>query len=108
MLWPLVYSVAWSAAAWPLGHRERIVDWGKNDLSDPERIVQLNYLLGAGAIMFALLAAFLALTEHVPQKALAAALKGRFHGPVLEKNLELIAKAAGAVEQGAWKEKADA
>ena len=59
LLWPLVYSVAWSAAAWPLGHRERIVDWGKNDLSDPERIVQLNYLLGAGAIMFALLAAFL-------------------------------------------------
>ena len=56
----------------------------------------------------ALLAAFLALTEHVPQKALAAALKGRFHGPVLDKNLELIAKAAGAVEQGEWKEKADA
>ncbi len=56
----------------------------------------------------ALLAAFLALTEHVPQEALAAALKGRFAGPVLEKNLKLIAKAAEAVEQGAWKEKADA
>ena len=56
----------------------------------------------------ALLAAFLSLTEHVPQKALAAALKGRFSGPVLEKNLALIAKAADAVEKGAWKEKADA
>jgi len=56
----------------------------------------------------ALLAAFLALTEHLPQSALAAALKGRFKGPVLEKNLTLIAEAAGAVEQGAWKEKAHA
>jgi pyruvate ferredoxin oxidoreductase gamma subunit len=52
----------------------------------------------------ALLAAFLALTETVPQEALAAALKGRFHGAVLEKNLALIAKAAEAVEKGAWKE----
>lgn len=56
----------------------------------------------------ALLAAFLMLTDQMPQSALAAALKGRFHGPVLEKNLTLIAKAAGAVEAGAWKEKADA
>lgn len=56
----------------------------------------------------ALLAAFLALTEHLPQTALAAALKGRFSGPVLEKNLELIKQAAGSVEAGAWKEKADA
>jgi pyruvate ferredoxin oxidoreductase gamma subunit len=51
----------------------------------------------------ALLAAFLALTGHLPQEALAAALKGRFHGPVLEKNLKLIARAAEAVEAGAWK-----
>ncbi|HHC29869.1 MAG TPA: pyruvate oxidoreductase subunit gamma [Rhodobacterales bacterium] len=56
----------------------------------------------------ALLAAFLALTETVPQEALAAAIKGRFSGPVLEKNLALIARAATAVEQGAWKELADA
>lgn len=56
----------------------------------------------------ALLAAFLALTETVPQAALAAALKGRFHGAVLEKNLALIEKAAGAVEKGAWKEMANA
>jgi len=51
----------------------------------------------------ALLAAFLALTDHVPQSALAAALKGRFHGPVLEKNLKLIERAAQAVPAGAWK-----
>ena len=56
----------------------------------------------------ALLAAFLALTEHLPQTALAAAIKGRFSGPVLEKNLTLIARAAEAVEKGAWKEKAHA
>lgn len=56
----------------------------------------------------ALLAAFLALTEHLPQTALAAAIKGRFSGPMLDKNLELIAKAAETVEKGAWKEKADA
>ncbi|GKY89452.1 2-oxoacid:acceptor oxidoreductase family protein [Sinisalibacter aestuarii] len=56
----------------------------------------------------ALLAAFLALTETVPQEALAAALRGRFHGAVLDKNLVLIETAAKAVEQGAWKELADA
>ncbi|PIE08680.1 MAG: pyruvate oxidoreductase subunit gamma [Rhodobacterales bacterium] len=56
----------------------------------------------------ALLAAFLALTEHVPQEALAAALRGRFSGKMLDKNLELIARAADAVEKGAWKETADA
>jgi len=56
----------------------------------------------------ALLAAFLALTEHMPQDALVAALRGRFHGAMLEKNLALIAEAADAVEAGAWKETADA
>ncbi len=56
----------------------------------------------------ALLAAFLALTDQMPQSALVAALKGRFRGALLEKNLALIADAASAVEAGAWKEKADA
>ncbi|MEJ1990404.1 MAG: 2-oxoacid:acceptor oxidoreductase family protein [Maritimibacter sp.] len=56
----------------------------------------------------ALLAAFLMLTDQMPQSALVAALKGRFHGRVLEKNLALIADAAGAVEAGAWKETANA
>jgi len=54
----------------------------------------------------ALLAAFLALTGHLPQSALAAALKGRFHGRVLEDNLRLIARAAEAVEAGLWKKEA--
>lgn len=56
----------------------------------------------------ALLAAFLSLTGHLPQEALAAALKDRFSGAVLEKNLSLIAKAADAVPHGAWKEREDA
>ncbi len=56
----------------------------------------------------ALLAAFLALTGTIPQEALAEALRGRFSGEMLDRNLELIARAAGAVEQGAWKEKAHA
>lgn len=56
----------------------------------------------------ALLAALLALTGDIPQDALAAALKGRFHGPVLEKNLSLIARAAREVDAGAWKEAEDA
>lgn len=56
----------------------------------------------------ALLAALLALTGHIPQQALAAALKGRFHGAVLEKNLSLIERAAGSVTAGAWKETEDA
>lgn len=56
----------------------------------------------------ALLAAFLALTGHLPQSALAAALKGRFHGDTLARNLALIERAASAVEAGAWKETANA
>lgn len=57
----------------------------------------------------ALLAAFLALTGHLPQEALAAALRGRFHGEMLDNNLKLIARAAQSVEPGAWtKEAADA
>ncbi|RME18333.1 MAG: pyruvate oxidoreductase subunit gamma [Alphaproteobacteria bacterium] len=56
----------------------------------------------------ALLAALLALTEALPQEALAAALRGRFHGATLERNLALIETAAGLVEAGAWKEKHDA
>lgn len=52
----------------------------------------------------ALLAAFLTLTGHLPQSALEAALRGRFSGPVLDKNLTLIERAAGMVPQGAWAE----
>ncbi|MFV0358301.1 2-oxoacid:acceptor oxidoreductase family protein [Tropicimonas sp.] len=52
----------------------------------------------------ALLGAFLAMTGHLPVEALAAALKGRFSGPVLEKNLRLIEHVGGLVPAGAWKE----
>ena len=56
----------------------------------------------------ALLAGLLALTGLLPQEALAKALNDRFHGQVLENNLELIKRAAKAVPAGAWKEKSDA
>lgn len=56
----------------------------------------------------ALLAGLLALTELMPQDALIAALKGRFQGDILDKNLRLITRAAGAVPVGTWKETADA
>lgn len=56
----------------------------------------------------ALLAALFALTGLLPAEALAAALKGRFGGKVLEDNLRLIDRAAAAVPAGAWKECADA
>ena len=78
----------------------RIVTFAATDLA--------NEIIGRPIPNTALLAAFLALSEHVPQDALAAALRGRFHGAVLDKNLSLIAEAAKAVEAGAWKETADA
>ncbi|MCI2399660.1 2-oxoacid:acceptor oxidoreductase family protein [Aliiroseovarius subalbicans] len=56
----------------------------------------------------ALLAGFLTLTDLLPQEALAAALKDRFKGDVLQKNLSLIARAADAVPHGIWKEAEDA
>lgn len=56
----------------------------------------------------ALLAAFLALTGHLPQSALETALRGRFTGTMLDKNLTLIERAAGIVPEGIWKETADA
>jgi uncharacterized membrane protein len=58
LIWPAVYAVAWAAAAWPLLHPDRLRDWSDNDLTDPERITQLNYLLGACGVMAALLAGF--------------------------------------------------
>lgn len=57
----------------------------------------------------ALLAALITLTGRFPLDALATAIKGRFHGDVLQKNLNLIERAAAAVPAGAWaKETADA
>jgi pyruvate ferredoxin oxidoreductase gamma subunit len=56
----------------------------------------------------ALLAAFLGLTGLLPLSALATALKGRFQGDVLARNLTLIESAAASVPQGLWKEPANA
>lgn len=52
----------------------------------------------------ALLAALLTLTGHLPVDALAAALRGRFKGKVLDSNLALIEHVRGIVPAGAWKE----
>jgi pyruvate ferredoxin oxidoreductase gamma subunit len=54
----------------------------------------------------ALLAALLTLTGDLPQQALVAALKGRFHGETLDNNLALIAQAAATVTPGAWQKEA--
>jgi pyruvate ferredoxin oxidoreductase gamma subunit len=56
----------------------------------------------------ALLAALLALTGLLPLDALAKALKDRFAGDILDRNLRLIERAAGTVTAGAWGGMADA
>ncbi len=56
----------------------------------------------------ALLAAFFTLTGILPLDALATALRGRFHGDMLDRNLKLIDRAAATVPADAWKETADA
>lgn len=56
----------------------------------------------------ALLAAFLGLSGLMPLEALASALKGRFNGDTLARNLALIDRTAASVPQGLWKEPADA
>ena len=59
-------------------------------------------VLGRPVPNTALLAAFLALTGIVPVDALSRALSKRFKGAVLEKNLELVQKAAELVPAGTW------
>lgn len=56
----------------------------------------------------ALLAAFLAATGLFPATSLAAALRERFSGEILERNLVLIERAAATVEPDIWKEAAHA
>ncbi|WP_116130908.1 2-oxoacid:acceptor oxidoreductase family protein [Tropicimonas sp. IMCC34043] len=56
----------------------------------------------------ALLAALLALTGDLPVEALAAAVRGRFKGTTLSRNLELIEHSAGLMPQGSWREVQDA
>ena len=52
----------------------------------------------------ALLSAFIALTGRFPPQALEQALAQRFHGPILEKNTQLVREAAQCVTTGAWGE----
>jgi pyruvate ferredoxin oxidoreductase gamma subunit len=61
-------------------------------------------ILGRPVPNTALLSAFLALTDLLPRTALLKALGERFHGTVLDRNRELVERAAGAVEAGAWQE----
>lgn len=56
----------------------------------------------------ALLAALLTLTGLFPLDALGSALRGRFSGDVLDRNLRLIERSAGLVEKNAWRTTADA
>ena len=52
----------------------------------------------------ALLAAFLKVTGLFPIDSLAAALRDRFSGDILDRNLQLIEAVAATVEQGQWAE----
>ncbi|HHJ17926.1 MAG TPA: pyruvate oxidoreductase subunit gamma [Gammaproteobacteria bacterium] len=63
-----------------------------------------NETLGRPVPNTALLAAFLALTELLPQQALVKALAERFKGDMLERNTRLVERAAGMVPAGRWQE----
>lgn len=67
-----------------------------------------NEVLGRPVPNTALLAAFLSLSDLLPQESLAKALGERFKGKVLDLNVSLIQKAAQMVTAGAWKEEAHA
>jgi pyruvate ferredoxin oxidoreductase gamma subunit len=56
----------------------------------------------------ALLAAFLSATGLFPIDALDTALRARFKGDILDRNLRLVEQAAETVPPGIWKETADA
>lgn len=56
----------------------------------------------------ALLAAFLSVTGLFEIGSLAVALKDRFSGETLDRNLELVERVAASVPRDAWKEPADA
>lgn len=61
-------------------------------------------ILGRPVPNTALLAAFLNLTQILPQSALTQALTHRFKGKILDKNLELVQTAAQQVKPGLWQE----
>jgi pyruvate ferredoxin oxidoreductase gamma subunit len=59
-------------------------------------------ILGKPVPNTALLAAFLMLSNALPLSSLSKALQKRFKGEVLEKNLQLIERAAAQVPAGLW------
>lgn len=61
-------------------------------------------ILGRPVPNTALLSAFFALTHLLSQDSLAKVLSKRFKGDILEKNLQLIQKAAEQVPAGQWQE----
>lgn len=65
-------------------------------------------ILGRPLPNTALLAAFLSLTDLLPLEALVKAACGRFKGEVLERNVQLMQRAAEQVPAGHWKEVASA
>ena len=69
----------------------------------PATQLALEYL-GRPVPNTALLAAFLDLTELLPEEALFHALESRFKGPVLENNRALMEKIVETVPTGQWKD----
>ncbi|GMQ87886.1 MAG: pyruvate ferredoxin oxidoreductase subunit gamma [Gammaproteobacteria bacterium] len=67
-----------------------------------------NEALGRPVPNTALLAAFLALTELLPQQALVKALAERFKGDMLERNTRLVERAADMVPARRWQEESHA
>jgi pyruvate ferredoxin oxidoreductase gamma subunit len=61
-------------------------------------------ILGRPVPNTALLSAFLELTGMLPQSALIKVLAERFHGAVLDKNRQLVERAAAEVSSGSWQE----
>lgn len=82
---------------------ELSAEHGRDMLSLPATALAQE-TLGRPVPNTALLAAFLTLTELLPCEALVNALAERFSGKVLERNTELIERAAAMVEPGIWKE----
>ena len=80
---------------------------GLNLITLPAGILAKEFL-GRPVPNTALLAAFLTLTELLPHEALIKALKHRFKGEILDRNIALIEHAASQVPKGLWKETAHA
>lgn len=86
----------------PLNSEELSRQAGREMISIPAASLA-KQILGRPVPNTALLSAFLALTGILPVAALGKALGGRFKGPVLEKNLQLIHQAAELVPAGQWR-----